>query len=359
MKMPELLAPAGSPESLRAAVQAGAGAVYLGWGEFNARRSAKNFSDEEFAQALEYCHQRGVRVFLPLNTLISDRELPRAAETARKACRLGVDSVLVQDWGLFDLLRQMLPDLPLHASTQMSLFTSGGCREMAADGCERVVLARECSREDTEAIVKNCPAEVEIFAHGALCMCYSGQCAMSAVLGGRSGNRGRCAQPCRLPYGVNAPARKAYPLSLKDSCLAGRLEEMGAMGVSCVKLEGRMKRPEYVAVITRIYDPARKDVFVHFGLHTVCPTNLTVDAITQSLTTGSARQYATFGSTTLSYVYLPVEPGQVGRQTDCLSLEAGLQLLGVLHSDTTMELCCRNPIALRPGDTLIAVKIVD
>lgn len=112
-------------------------------------------------------------------------------------------------------------------------------------------------------------------------------------------------------------------------------------------------------VITRIYDPARKDVFAHFGLHTVCPTNLTVDAITQSLTTGSARQYATFGSTTLSYVYLPVEPGQVGRQTDCLSLEAGLQLLGVLHGDTTMELCCRNPIALRPGDTLIAVKIVD
>ena len=143
MKMPELLAPAGSPESLRAAVQAGAGAVYLGWGEFNARRSAKNFSDEEFAQALAYCHQRGVRVFLTLNTLISDRELPRAAETARKACRLGVDAVLVQDWGLFDLLRRMLPDLPLHASTQMSLFTSGGCREMAADGCERVVLARE------------------------------------------------------------------------------------------------------------------------------------------------------------------------------------------------------------------------
>ena len=253
MKMPELLSPAGSPESLRAAVQAGAGAVYLGWGEFNARRSAKNFSDEEFAEALAYCHQRGVRVFLTLNTLISDRELPRAAETARKACRLGVDSVLVQDWGLFDLLRQMLPDLPLHASTQMSLFTSGGCREMAADGCERVVLARECSREDTEAIVKNCPAEVEIFAHGALCMCYSGQCAMSAVVGGRSGNRGTCAQPCRLPYGINEPAGKRYPLSLKDSCLAAEIPDMAAMGVDCLKLEGRMKRPEYVAVVTDVY----------------------------------------------------------------------------------------------------------
>ena len=249
----ELLSPAGSPESLRAAVQSGAGAVYLGWGDFNARRSAKNFSDEEFADALRYCHERGVRVFLTLNTLLTDRELPRALETAAAACRMGVDSVLVQDWGLFDLLRQALPDLPLHASTQMSLFTSGGCRELAADGCERVVIARECSAADTAEICKNCPAEVEVFVHGALCMCYSGQCEMSALIGGRSGNRGRGAQPCRLPYGVTEPATKDYPLSLKDSCLADRLGEMAEMGVACLKLEGRMKRPEYVAVITRIY----------------------------------------------------------------------------------------------------------
>ena len=250
---PELLSPAGSPEALRAAVQNGAGAVYLGWGDFNARRNAKNFSDEEFLDALRDCHERGVRVFLTLNTLLTDRELPQALETARAACRLGVDSVLVQDWGLFDLLRQVLPDLPLHASTQMSLFTSGACRELADDGCQRVVIARECSREDTRSICQSCPAEVEVFVHGALCMCYSGQCAMSAVLGGRSGNRGRCAQPCRLPYGVNGPARGRYPLSLKDSCLAGELEDMASLGVACLKLEGRMKRPEYVAVITRIY----------------------------------------------------------------------------------------------------------
>ena len=249
----ELLSPAGSPEALRAAVQSGCGAVYLGWGSFNARRSAKNFSDEEFADAIRYCHLRGVRVFLTLNTLLTDRELPLALDAARTACRLGVDSVLVQDWGLFALLREALPDLPLHASTQMSVFTAGGANEVYGDGCERVVIARECSAEDTRTICENCPVEVEVFAHGALCMCYSGQCGMSALIGGRSGNRGRCAQPCRLPYGVNAPAKKAYPLSLKDSCLAGRLEEMGAMGVSCVKLEGRMKRPEYVAVITRIY----------------------------------------------------------------------------------------------------------
>ncbi len=184
---------------------------------------------------------------------MTDRELPSALETARKAARLGVDSVLVQDWGLFDLLRRALPDLPLHASTQMSLFTSGGAREIAADGCERVVIARECSAEDTRTICESCPVEVEVFAHGALCMCYSGQCEMSALIGGRSGNRGRCAQPCRLPYGVNGPAKNTYPLSLKDSCLADRLGEMADMGVACVKLEGRMKRPEYVAVITRIY----------------------------------------------------------------------------------------------------------
>ena len=252
-RKPELLAPAGSPESLRAAVQNGADAVYLGWGDFNARRSAKNFSEEEFAEALRYCHVRGARVFLTLNTLLPDRELPKALETAREVCRLGVDAILVQDWGLFELLRKSLPDLPLHASTQMSVFTSGGACEMAADGCERIVLARENSAEDTAAICRNCPAEIEVFVHGALCMCYSGQCAMSALIGGRSGNRGRCAQPCRLPYGVNEPARKKYPLSLKDNCLACNLGEMEEMGVACLKMEGRMKRPEYVAVISRIY----------------------------------------------------------------------------------------------------------
>ena len=249
---PELLAPAGSPDSLRAAVLCGADAVYLGWGDFNARRNAKNFTDEEFADALLFCHERGVRVFLTLNTLLTDRELPKALEVARQACRLGIDAILIQDWGLFTLLREALPDLPLHASTQMSIFTSGGACEAADMGCERVVIARECSAEDTAAICRNCPAEIEIFCHGALCMCYSGQCNMSALIGGRSGNRGKCAQPCRLPYGVDEKAN-GYPLSLKDSCLADNLQEAADMGVACLKLEGRMKRPEYVAVITGVY----------------------------------------------------------------------------------------------------------
>ena len=251
--MMELLSPAGGLDSLIAAVQTGADAVYMGFGAFNARRSAKNFTDEEFASAVAYCHLRGVRVFLTLNTLLTDRELEQAAESLRKASDMGVDAVLVQDWGLLTLAREIVPDVPLHASTQMSLFTLGGANEAAALGLERVVLTRELARDEIREICAGCPAEIEVFAHGALCMCYSGQCEMSAVVGGRSGNRGACAQPCRLPYGVNGPCRGGHPLSLKDANLSAYLAEMEAMGVACLKLEGRMKRPEYVAVVTGIY----------------------------------------------------------------------------------------------------------
>ncbi len=247
----ELLAPAGSPEALLAAVQNGADAVYMGLGSFNARRSARNFTDETFAAAVAYCHERGVRVYLTLNTLLTDRELPDAAETLRKASAWGVDAVLVQDWGLWQLARTAAPDLPLHASTQMSLHTLAGAKRAAELGMERVVLARELSARDVEGICRACGAEVEVFAHGALCMCYSGQCAMSAMIGGRSGNRGTCAQPCRLPYTVGE--KSGYLLSLKDNNLAPYLNQMAQMGVACVKLEGRMKRPEYVAAVTGIY----------------------------------------------------------------------------------------------------------
>ena len=251
--MMELLSPAGGFDSLIAAIQSGADAVYMGFGAFNARRSAKNFTDEEFASAVAYCHLRGVRVFLTLNTLLTDRELVQAAEALKKACAMGVDAILVQDWGLLTLAREIVPDVPLHASTQMSLFTLGGANEAAALGMERVVLARELNRDEVREICAGCPAEIEIFIHGALCMCYSGQCEMSAVVGERSGNRGACAQPCRLPYGVDGPCRGGHPLSLKDANLSAYLAEMEVMGVACLKLEGRMKRPEYVAVITGIY----------------------------------------------------------------------------------------------------------
>lgn len=247
----ELLAPAGSREALAAAVQNGADAVYMGLGSFNARRSARNFTDEDFADAVAYCHLHGVRVYLTLNTLLTDRELPEAAEALRKASAWGVDAVLVQDWGLWQLARLVAPDQPLHASTQMSLHTLSGAKLAAELGMERVVLARELSARDTEVICRSCGAEVEVFAHGALCMCYSGQCAMSAMIGGRSGNRGTCAQPCRLPYSIGE--KTGYLLSLKDNNLAAYLGQMEQMGVACVKLEGRMKRPEYVAAVTGIY----------------------------------------------------------------------------------------------------------
>ena len=251
--MMELLSPAGGWEAMVAAVQNGADAVYMGFGGLNARRSARNFTDEEFREAVAYCHLRGVKVYLTLNTLVTDRELPAAAEALKKASDMGVDAILIQDWGIWRLAREIAPDVPLHASTQMSLHTLGGACRAAELGLERVVLARELSRRDIHTITRGCPAEIEVFGHGALCMCYSGQCEMSAVIGGRSGNRGACAQPCRLPYGVNEKAAGGHPLSLKDANLADYVQELEQMGVACLKLEGRMKRSEYVAVITGIY----------------------------------------------------------------------------------------------------------
>ena len=251
--MMELLSPAGGWEAMTAAVQNGADAVYMGFGGLNARRSARNFTDEEFREAVAYCHLRGVKVYLTLNTLVTDRELPAAAEALKKASDMGVDAILIQDWGIWRMAREIAPDVPLHASTQMSLHTLGGACRAAELGLERVVLARELSRRDIHTITRDCPAEIEVFGHGALCMCYSGQCEMSAVIGGRSGNRGACAQPCRLPYGVNEKAAGGHPLSLKDANLADYVQELEQMGVACLKLEGRMKRPEYVAVITGIY----------------------------------------------------------------------------------------------------------
>ena len=256
--MRELLAPAGSMEAVAAAVQNGTDAVYLGYGDFNARRNAKNFSEEEFAAAVSYCHLRGAKVYLTLNTLLTDRELPKAAEVAAQASAIGADAVLIQDLGVLRMLRQTAPDLPVHASTQMTLHNLDGVK-MAADlGLTRAVLSRELSRDQIEYICQRAPIEIEVFAHGALCMCYSGQCFLSSVIGGRSGNRGLCAQPCRLKYGWMDKA-DAYPLSLKDLSLAGHLQELRRMGVACVKLEGRMKRPEYVAVVTGIYARAIKE----------------------------------------------------------------------------------------------------
>ncbi len=253
--MLELLAPAGSMDALRAAVQSGANAVYLGSGPFNARQNAKNFSLDELPDAVRYCHVRGVQVHLTLNTLVTDRELEQAAQTITAAVKAGVDAFIVQDLGLVSLLRQMAPEVPIHASTQMSIHSLDGVLRAAAMGMSRVVLARELSREDIAYICRNSPIEIEVFVHGALCMCHSGQCWFSAVVGTRSGNRGQCAQPCRLAYGYGRYEDK-YPLSLKDNCLIDYVGELQQMGVASVKIEGRMKRPEYVAVATRLYRAA-------------------------------------------------------------------------------------------------------
>ena len=216
--MLELLSPAGSMDALRAAVQNGADAVYLGLASCNARQGARNFSPDELREAVKYCHIRGVKVHLTLNTLLSDREMPQAAELIRTAAACDVDAFIVQDLGMVQLCRQMAPQIALHASTQMSIHNLDGVQQAAKMGVSRVVLARELDRAAIAYICRNSPVEIEVFVHGALCMCYSGQCYMSAVIGRRSGNRGQCAQPCRLPYGYSRQEDK-YPLSLKDNCL--------------------------------------------------------------------------------------------------------------------------------------------
>ena len=253
--MLELLAPAGSMEALRAAVQNGANAVYLGCGQFNARQSAKNFTPETLAEAVKYCHVRGVAVHLTLNTLVSDKETNDVITLIRQAAQCGVDAFIVQDLGVVRLCREIAPSVPVHGSTQMTIHNLPGVRMCAAWGFTRVVLSRELSREEIRYICANSPIEIEVFGHGALCMGYSGQCYLSAAIGGRSGNRGRCAQPCRQSYGYDRWQNR-YPLSLKDNCLVHYVKELEAMGVASLKLEGRMKRPEYVAAVTQVYRQA-------------------------------------------------------------------------------------------------------
>ena len=247
MSKVELLAPAGSPEGVRAAVQSGAGAVYMGFGTFNARRNAQGFTADEMADAIAYCRARNVKTNITLNILAGDRELDAALADAKFLYEAGADALIVQDLGLARLIHAHAPDFALHASTQMTIHTLDGARQARNLGFSRVVLSRECTRDEVRLITEKAGVETEVFVHGALCMCYSGQCYLSAVIGQRSGNRGLCAQPCRLPYSGG------YPLSLKDLALAGHVAELADLGVSSLKIEGRMKRPEYTAIVTKIY----------------------------------------------------------------------------------------------------------
>lgn len=256
-KRPEILAPAGSPEALTAAVRCGADAVYLGAGNFNARQNAHNFTTAALREAVAYCHSRDVKVYLTLNTLIRQDELTPVMAVVEQACELEIDALIIQDLGLAALVRRAAPDMPLHASTQLSCHTPAGVRQLAALGFRRVVLAREMSAGEIAACVgRGC--EIEVFVHGALCMCVSGQCYLSAMLGGRSGNRGLCAQPCRLPF-APTPAQTGgdhRALSLKDLSLVSHTAELVRIGVDSLKIEGRMKRPEYVAAAVTVYAKA-------------------------------------------------------------------------------------------------------
>ena len=253
MTKPEVLSPVGNEQMLQAAVRAGADAVYFGMGNFNARRNARNFDRAAFAQAVRYCHVRDVRVYLTLNTLVSDEEVCRALSDAAFAYENGVDAVIVQDLGLAYKLHELMPDLKLHASTLMTVHSPSALPTLKKLGFSQVVVSREISRDELKVFceeAKRHQIRVEVFVHGALCMSMSGQCYLSAVLGGRSGNRGLCAGPCRLPF--SADRCEAYALSLKDLSLVDHLKELADLGVASFKIEGRMKRPEYVAAATAV-----------------------------------------------------------------------------------------------------------
>lgn len=244
----EILAPVGSMEMLVSAVRSGADAVYFGAKEFSARRNAENFGVFELKNAIEYCHTRGVKAYLTLNILIKERELKSAFDLAKNAYNLGIDGIIIEDLGLAKILREKIPNLKLHASTQMSVHSVSALPILKEMGFVRVVAAREMSKKDLNSLCKRAEElgmEIEVFVHGALCMCLSGQCQLSAFLGQRSGNRGLCAGPCRLPF--KAEKGTGYDLSLKDLSLLDHLNELREMGVKSFKIEGRMKRPEYVA----------------------------------------------------------------------------------------------------------------
>lgn len=241
----EILAPVGGADSLTAAVRCGANAVYLGTPVLNARRNAANFSFDEIPQVVSYCHARGVRVYIVLNTIVSDSEINNALSVIECGCASGADAFIVQDLGMAQLIQTVAPDMPIFASTQTSVQTSLGVELLSTLGFSRAILPRELSALEIEKICKVSPIDIEVFVHGALCMSVSGQCYMSAMLGGRSGNRGLCAQPCRLPFGVDGGT--GFDLSLKDLSIIEDIPQLIKSGVTSFKIEGRMKRPEYVA----------------------------------------------------------------------------------------------------------------
>ena len=273
MKKCELLAPAGGPESFIAAAEAGADAIYLGGTAFNARMNAGNFTREELKEAFGFARLRGIKTYVTMNTLIRDDEMDDALKAAYDMCDMGADALIIQDLGLGSLVRKYIPDMPIHLSTQGSVYSLEGVLVAEGLGYEWVVLARELTLEEIRRICAGTKTEIEVFVHGALCICYSGQCQLSRYFGGRSGNRGQCAQPCRLAYDIEEgfegkTPRGKHILSPKDICLIDRVGELIDAGVASLKIEGRMKSPEYVGTVTSIY---RKymDMYFENGWYTV------------------------------------------------------------------------------------------
>lgn len=270
-KKPELLAPAGGIKQLVAAVENGADAVYLGGPLFNARINADNFSEDNIKEAIDYAHLRNVKIYIALNVLLKDYELLPALQYAVRLYNMGADALILQDLGFADLVREYLPEFPIHLSTQGSIYNVSGVKKAQDLGFSRVVLARELSIGEIQDICQNETCDIEVFVHGALCMCYSGQCQMSRALGGgeRSGNRGLCAQPCRLPY-LNDQGKSSFALSPKDLCTVDHLGELVESGASSLKIEGRMKSAEYVAAVVGLY---RKylDLYCSQGYYSVSP----------------------------------------------------------------------------------------
>lgn len=247
---PEILSPCGGPESVAAAINSGCDAVYLGSKNFSARHNAVNFSDDELREAVRECHKNGVLVYLAINTVVFDDELRALSNLLKTACEAPVDGLIIQDMSLYEMVKSACPDMPLHASTQMTIHTPKGAEEAKALGYTRVVAARELSLKSIREMCQT-GVEIEVFAHGALCMCVSGQCYLSAAMGGRSANRGLCAGACRLPFSAKGlPGDGDHALSLKDLSYCRRVGELASAGVASLKIEGRMKRPEYVAAAT-------------------------------------------------------------------------------------------------------------
>lgn len=295
----ELLAPAGSKDALIAAVQSGADAVYIGGIKFSARGSAQNFSSDEMKEWIDYCHLRGVSVHVAANILIKEKEVKDFIEYIGFLNKIGVDAVIIQDVGLATLIHKIYPDLELHASTQLTCASVDTAKALEKAGFRRIVLARELSLDAIKKIVKSVNAQIEVFVHGAICMSYSGQCLMSSIIGGRSGNRGLCAQPCRLSYKLQKNGKdikSGYLLSPKDMCLIEHLSQLEKIGVTSLKIEGRLKRPEYVSTVVGVY----KDIITSKKVPTTDEKKLLLDAFNRS---GFTDGYFTknFGKHMMSY----------------------------------------------------------